>query len=375
MKMAKRDPYKSQEKWKAWKNQNGKSIPGISRNNSNLILLFLNDMEIGMNVSPYAKKGQRSYIRLLALKSRLISIARRFQNRDMDRLTKDEIHQFFFDMREGIIVKENGKRYLSIGDFVKDFKTFWGWLKRIDKVSEDITVDLRRSDGRKPDWLYFTEEQFKKLANQAQGDYRALMWFMYDTGARVTEAYSVQVKDFSNDFTRVNIRKEYSKTFGRVINLKLCTSLIKEYVIHHDLGPDDFLFIKKPAAFNKYLRTLSGKIFGDGESPARKHYNKMTLYDIRHNACCYWLKRYPRTTSLMYRMGWSEEKEVRYYSEFLGMADQIDDEDMVTSQDKSIYEKRIQALETEKEKTNELIKELIIKITALQTYIPQQRVR
>lgn len=92
----------------------------------------------------------------------------------------------------------------------------------------------------------------------------------------------------------------------------------------------------------------------------------MTLYDIRHNSCCYWIKRYPTTTALMYRMGWSEEKEVRYYSEFLGLADQIGDDDMVTALDKSIYEQRISTLEKDREKVNELIKELICKISQLQ---------
>ena len=205
------------------------------------------------------------------------------------------------------------------------------------------------------------------MANQATADYRALMWLMYDTGMRVTEANSIRIKDFSNDFTRLSIRKEYAKTFGRTINLKLCSSLIKEFVKYHNLSPGDFIFVKKPAAFNKYLRTLAGKAFGTGESPARKSYDKMSLYDIRHNSSCYWLKRYPMRAGLMYRMGWSEEREVRYYSEFLGLADQIDDADMVTTEEKSQYEKRIEVLEREREKANELVKELIRQVSELQS--------
>lgn len=367
--MLKRDPYNHQARWEKWKQENLNGIKGIFKHNSDLILLFLTDMEMGKNVSPVSRKGERSYSRLMALKSRLIFFARRFQNKKLDTLTKDEIHKLFFDMRKGIILKDSGQSYIGVGDYVKDFKTFWGWLRRTDKVQEDITVDLRRSDGHKPSWVYLTEEEFKTLANRANPDYRALIWFMYDTGMRVTEAFSIRMKDFSHDYTRLNIRQEYAKTFGRSIHLKLCPSLIKEYAKFHGLGPEDFLFIKKPAAFNKYLKILASKAFGDKESPARKPYDQMSLYDIRHNASCYWLKRYPRTTSLMYRMGWSRENEVQYYSEFLGMADQIDDVDMVTSEQKSVYENRIQALENEKEKTNELIKELIAKVTGLQASI------
>jgi integrase len=364
--MLKRDPYDHENRWEKWKQENSKAIKGISTHNSDLIMSFLTDMEIGKNVAPVSKKGERGYSRLLALKSRLMFFATRFADKNLDAITKDDIHQLFFDMRKGKITKINGECYRGVGNFVKDFKSFWGWLIRTDRVKENITVDLRRSDGRKPDWVYLTEEQFKSLANHANADYRALIWFMYDTGARVTEAYSIRVKDFSNDFTKLNIRKEYSKTFGRIVNLKLCCGLIKGYIQLHNLQSEDFLFIKKPAAFNKYLRTTTGRIFGDKESPARESYNKMTLYDIRHNACCYWLRRYPTTTALMYRMGWSEEKEVRYYSEFLGLADQIDDDDMVTAEDKSRYEKRILALEKDHEKANELVKKLIEKISELQ---------
>ena len=364
--MLKRDPYGHEDRWRKWKKENHSGIKGISKRNSELIWSFLIDMEVGRNISPSSPKGERSSTRLNELRGKITFFARNLGT-DLDKITKDEIHQFFFDMRKGKILRQDGKPYLAPGEHVKDFKAFWRWLRRTGKVDEDITVDLRRSDGRKPSWVYLAEEEFKTLANQATADYRALMWFMYDTGMRVTEANSIRIKDFSSDFTRLSIRKEYAKTFGRTINLKLCSSLVKEFVKYRNLGPEDFIFVKKPAAFNKYLRTLAGKTFGAGESPARKPYDKMSLYDIRHNASCYWLKRYPTRTGLMYRMGWSEEKEVRYYSEFLGLADQIDDADMVTTEDKSRYEKRIEVLERARERTNELVKELIRKVSELQS--------
>jgi integrase len=364
--MLKRDPYNSRERWQTWKAENSDSIKGISKENSDLILAFLFDMELGKNVSSLARKGERSPCRLLDLKSRLIFFVQQFKGKLLRTITRDEAHQLFFNMRQGLILKNDGQKYIGISNYVRDFKVFWRWLHRTGKVAEDITTDLRKSDGRKPAWVYLTEDEFKTLANQATSDYRALMWLMYDTGMRVTEAYSIRICDFSNDFTQLNIRKEYAKTFGRIIKLKLCSSFIREFVKFHKLQPEDFIFIKEPPAFNKYLRTLAGKIFGKGETLARKPYPQMRLYDIRHNASCYWLKRYPTTTGLMYRMGWSEEKEVRYYSEFLGQADSIDDENMVTTEEKSQYEKRIEILERDRQKTNELVSELIKRIADMQ---------
>jgi integrase len=363
--MLKRDPYHHKERWEAWKAQNVDAIRGVSKYNAGIILSFLSDMEVGKNVSPVSRKGERSYIRLNTLRVRIAFFADYFC-KNLDQLTKDDIHNLFFDMRNGTLKRKDGKTYQAVGEYVKDFKAFWNWLRRTGRVQNDITLDIRRSDGHKPSWVYLTEDEFKTLANQANSDYRALMWLMYDTGMRVTEAYSIRVSDFSNDFTQLNIRKEYSKTFGRIIKLKLCSSFIRELVKFHKLQQDDFIFIKEPPAFNKYLRTLAKNLLGTLESPARKPYDKMRLYDIRHNSCCYWLKRYPTTTSLMYRMGWSEEKEIKYYSEFLGQADAIDDENMVTTEEKTKYEKRIELLEKDREKTNELVNELIKKIADMQ---------
>ena len=343
----------------------------ISEYNSAIILEFLSDMEMGKNVSPVSRKGERSVVRLNNLRGKIIFFADYF-GKNLDQLTKDDIHKLIFDMRNGTLKRKDRKAYLAVGEYVKDFKAFWGWLRRTGRTQFDITLDLRRSDGRKPPWVYLTEDEFKTLANQATSDYRALMWLMYDTGMRVTEAYSIRVGDFANDFTQMNIRKEYAKTFGRIIKLKLCSSFIREFVKFHNLGSNDFIFIKEPAAFNKYLRNLAKNLLGASDSPARKPYDKMRLYDIRHNSCCYWLKRYPTTTSLMYRMGWSEEKEVRYYSEFLGQADSIDDENMVTTEEKTKYEKRIELLEKDRQNTNELVTELIKKIADMQISLKKE---
>ena len=328
----KRDPYRSKERWETWKKNNKKLIQGIAPANSKLILDFLNDMEKGMNTPPRCK-GPRHPTTLLNLRDHLLFFANNLKN-PFVKLTKIQIHNFDKKVRDGKIKKRNGKPFTAFGNYIKNFKTFWGWLVRTGRVKENITIDLTKQT-KKPSWVYLTETQFKQLANRCNPDYKTLTWFMYDAGLRVTEAYSIQVKNFDNDYSELTIPDEVAKTFGRVIKLKICTNLIKEFIKYHNLGPDDYLFIKKTAAFNKYLRELSKKLFGDGESKARETYDKFSLYDIRHNSSCYWLKRYQKDRNLMYRMGWNRQEMILYYSEFLGLSDEISDEDMVLSEDKN----------------------------------------
>lgn len=351
-----RDPYNNKDCWEKWKEKNKKKIKGISEHNSKLMLQFLNDMEQGINISPKTVKGPRTPTTLINLKDHISFFALKIK-KDLDKLTKEQIHEFDKKIREGKIKKRNGKEFRAFGNYIKDFKNFYGWLLRTGKVKQDITIDLSKKTN-KPKWVYLNEDKFKKLANRCNPDYKALTWFMYDAGLRVTEAYSIKIKNFSKDFTKLAIPSEAAKTFPRTINLKLCTRLIKEFVDHHKLGPNDFLFNKKPFTFNKYLRTLSKKLFGTGESEAGETYDKFTLYDIRHNASCYWLKRYQNMRGLKYRMGWRREEQANYYHEFLGLSDEIQDEDMILIEDRNKYEKEIEELKKENKEVRETLAEL-----------------
>lgn len=356
MEIIKRDPYKYKQRWDNWIEDNSKGIEGISKENSKLILSYLEDMKLGRNVSPFAKKGNRSERRLYDLKDRLLFFAKRI-DKPLNKLDKDFVHNFFYNMQKGKIRRLDGKNFISVGSYIKDFKAFWKWLMRKGEVKEDITLDLSRSDDNKPAWVYLSEEEFKKFANRCSPDYRAIVWFMYDTGMRVTEANSVKVKLFDKDFTQLTIPKEISKSLGRVINLKLCSSLVKDYIKFYNLKEDDFLFQKNPATINQYLRRLAKEVFGEKETKARGKTSEFTLYDIRHNASCFWLKRYSSTRALMYRMGWSDEKWIKYYSEFLGLSDELSDEDMVTSEEKTRMEKDISLLKTQLKTAMEMIEQ------------------
>jgi integrase len=359
--MDKRDPYDSKNKWKAWISNNPK-INNTLEFNSNLIIQFLKDFELGQNIHKKSKRGERSPIRLLALKSRLSFFAQQFNKKKFVDISKTEIHQLFKDMNEGTIKKNDGKPYLSVSSYVKDWKTFYHWLLKVGKVKEDINDELSRTE-HKPAWVYLDEEQFKTFANQCNFDYKPIVYLFLDSGARVTELFSVKINDFSDDFTKLHIRPETSKNnYERTLNLKLCSGLIKEYVKFHNLKDDDFLIQKKTTACNKYLKEKCIKIFGEGPSNSKSKgkFSEFSLYDIRHIASTYWLKRYQSHSSLMYRMGWTSERFIKYYSEFLGQNDKLSDEDMITGEDRDKLTRISVEVEQMKEQFENLKKAMVI---------------
>jgi len=359
----KKDPYKHKERYLKWKEENKEGISGISKQNSDLILQYLDNMERGTNIASMSSKGARSYIRLSSLRERTIFFAKKFKELyNLEKITdisEDQLITFFSDMRNGTIKKQNKAPYKSIDTYAKIFKAFWHWHQKINKKNgieiADITLDLDTKED-KPDWVYLTENEVKLLCDKANYEHRVLIMFLFDSGIRApTEMLNIKVSDFFNDFKELNIREEVSKTFGRRIKLMLCSEIIKQYVSEKQLNHDDFLFRMNPQRINEYLKRLSKRVLGDKTSPAGQKYSELTMYDFRHCSCCYWLPRYKSESALKYRFGWKSSDKIHYYSELLGMKDTISEEDLLVDTTKTEIEQRL----LQSEKKNEILQDRI----------------
>ena len=358
------DPYKHEEKYKRWIEKiRIEGILEISKENSYLIIQYVSDMEHGLNVSLKSVKGGRSYIRLNTIKEKMVFFSKKFkQVYDLDDLTQiseDQLVMFFSKMQKGEILRQDGKRYISTNYFVKTFKAFWHWYQTINRKKgidiSDITIDLD-SRGEKPRWVYLSEEQVKKLFDNAKPNYKALIMFLLDSGIRSpTELVNVKVSDLYNDCEELQIREEVSKTFGRKIKLMICSDLLKQHIREENLVRDDFLFPIKPQTVNKYLKRLAKRVLGDGKSLAGEIYSNLTMYDFRHVSCCYWLPRYKSESALKYRFGWKKSDQIHYYSELLGMKDTITEDDMFVDITKTDLENQLKQSDSKRELLQEQV--------------------
>lgn len=367
------DPYKNKEGYLKWKEKALNGLSEIGQQNTQVLLQYLNDMEIGINTGIGATKGARSFIRLKSLRDKISFIMKKAKELyNLDRITEikeEQVHYIFTSMLGGTIVKANGKKYIAVRDYMKIFKAFWHWWIKVNKKKgveiRDITEDLD-CEQSKPDWVYLTEEQVKKMAESAKQNYRVLIWFLFDTGIRApTELMNIKVSDFHNDFKELNVRNEISKTFGRKIKLMLCNNLVKDYVKEQSLKQDDYLFRITPCVVNRYLKRLALKLFGAVESPAGQKYSELTMYDFRHISCCYWLPRYKSESALKYRFGWKKSDRIHYYSELLGMRDTISEEDLLIDVTKIEIERKLERAEKEKEIMQDEIKDLRLQVAQI----------
>jgi predicted nuclease with TOPRIM domain len=100
-----------------------------------------------------------------------------------------------------------------------------------------------------------------------------------------------------------------------------------------------------------------------------QQYHKLSLYDFRHIACCYWSKILNKDRDIMQRFGWKQSNKIYYYSKFIDDEEKeslvIDTETSelqrrleLTEKDKSNLEEKYQNLETKYVEIAEIVKEL-----------------
>ncbi len=185
-----------QDKKKIWEKKKKESTSLTKENEKNLNK-FLKDCELGTNM-PKGSKGLRSYGTLIKLKLSLVFILSQFPKTKIKDITKQKLHKLFKDMLEGKIKKKNGEIFQGVDDYVKVSKFFFGWTFKQKIHKENISEDLSRADYKrgKPSWVYLGNDKMKTLIDNARGDYRALLLFLYDSAVRPEEAYKLRITDF-----------------------------------------------------------------------------------------------------------------------------------------------------------------------------------
>lgn len=351
------------------------------------INLFLDDLKIGRNVS--GKKGRRSYARLNAHRLRLKMweewVDEKYQKKLTD-LSHKELTTLYYELETGKIRKKDGGFYKSYCDYGKTIKAFWHWYQKHMRLEHqrmiiDITEDIATNNSTKSDFNYFDYEGFQKLIEKTPSKHRALLWFLYDSGIRAPkELINIRINDLSNDPESnkflLNIRDEVSKTFGRKIKLMLSSTIIKQHIKKNKLKGNDQLFNINSTAINKMLSKVGYDALNIGKAEIIEETDKRSksgkikrtiiknglhLYDFRHNSACYWVQRYKKETIIRYRFGWKRSDKIEYYTNFLGIKDDIHEEDLFLKSDQTALEKKFS------EETNTLKDQIAVLQEALIT--------
>lgn len=314
-------------------------IKGLNNRNNQIGLSMLQDFELGLNTNERGKKKPATLLKCrYALQKTQKEIKEHFgRNRDFDKLNQKEISS---------LCNAVGKE-----QFATNLKMVYAYMNKTNITPTHLAEHIKPSDYSqgKPKWVYLNEDNFRKVSQKGNEDFRTITLTLLDSGLRAEEMWKVRVNFFSEDFTILDIPLKYnggkvSKTIPRKMKLKLSSGLIKDYVKRHKLEGEDFLVQITQAGYIKTLRKHTLESVGDVMSEGGEKTSKITITDIRHISACYWLVRYPTERQLMYRMGWTRSDRVHYYSEFKNLSDTIDDDDMLSQEDRNKYEVEIKNL-------------------------------
>ncbi|GAB6909667.1 hypothetical protein DESC_540015 [Desulfosarcina cetonica] len=237
---------------------------GVNPKNRDYILNFLSDCQIGKTVIKKAKKKIRSK-RLLKYLS-VMKKADYFLKKDFKAVTQSEMEDFIRKLENDkltVVNKDGSIKRLVYGEWSKHdikiaLKKFYKWLlgNNIEYPSIVAWIDTHVKETDPP---ALNKEEIAILAEKATGRRsKALVWCLFETGARISELLNVRLCHVTDKKNYLVVRIEFSKTFKRSVPIFEGQSILREWLAAHPdkKNPEAQLFPIKYGALRMWLKRL-----------------------------------------------------------------------------------------------------------------------
>jgi integrase len=264
------------------------------------LLRFIEDLEIGkVNRGKRISEGrQAKYLDLL-------KISAEFFNKPFTAIKASDVERFEKALSADVIQSSlKGKPYADSTkvDIRKALKIFLRWRLGDAKALALAGWLDTRDKVKTPDYL--TEQEIEKLLKACNtSEQRFLVAVLFDSGARAEEFINIRYEDVrlpegQNNFVKITLKQEYSKTLGRTISLywRHCSEAVRDYLnerISAGINADDPVFAKNYDAMRMFLTRLGKRTLGKHVHP----------HLFRHSSATYYAPKLNRQ-ELCYRYGW-----------------------------------------------------------------------
>lgn len=250
----------------------------------------------------------------------------------------------------------------------KALKVFLRWSLGTAKAVELAGWLDTREKKRTPDYL--KEEQVEKLLQSCRtAEQRYVVAMLFDSGARVEEFVNIRYDDItfpekSDNFVKVTLRDEFSKTQGRTISLYWRHSLdaIKTYVgerVAQGIKSQDPVFANTYDAIRMFLKRLGSSVLNRLVHP----------HLFRHSSATHYASRLNRQ-ELCYRYGWNFSSNMPdVYISRAGMESKQLDEKF-TQTEMGVLKDTIARMEFDSKLKNERIEQLRKQLDVLRQNVP-----
>src|SRR3989344_943566 len=232
------------------------------------LLKFLDELELGKVNKGVKISESRQSKYLDVLKTPLT-----FFSKTSNELTMKDIENFEKALSSGKILSLRGEPYSQSTkvDIRRALRTYLKWrlgATKADKLTDWLDT---RDVVKTPDYL--SESQVLKLYKACKSNAeRYLIALLFDAGCRAEEFHNVRYEDIQmpkdkDNFVKVALKEEYSKTKGRTISMYWTYSLeaIRDYLREREvegMKSNDPIYPIKYENTRKFLQRLGHKVLG-----------------------------------------------------------------------------------------------------------------
>ena len=272
----------------------------IPREEKRYLIRFLDELELGKVNRGRKISSSRQAKYLDVLKAPL-----EFFHKRSPSLTLKDVEQFEQALTAGKLLSNRGKPYAAATkvDIRRALKVYLRWRLGTAKANK-LTGWLDTRDTFKSH-DYLREEEVERLYKHCKSaQERFLIAVLFDAGARAGEFHNIRVEDIhlpekGENYPRITLKEEYSKTKGRTVSLywKYSLEAVREYMGDRQTGllrSDEPIYAGSYLAARFFLMRLGKKVL-------RKsiHYHL-----FRHSSATYYAPKLNRQ-QLCYRYGWA----------------------------------------------------------------------
>lgn len=228
-----------------------------------------------------------------------------FWKKPTSKLTLKDVENFEKALTDDVIKSKMKGTYSheTKRDIKLALRIYLKWKLGVAKASELAGwLDTRRV-ARTPDYLkeVDVEKLYKSCKSASE---RFLIAVLFDAGARIEEFLNIRYEDLElpregEEFVKLTLKEEYSKTKGRTIRLywKYSLEAVKDFLkerTDEGVKSNEAIYPKAYDPTRKFLQRLGQKILNRSVSP----------HLFRHSSATYYANKMNRQ-ELCYRYGWA----------------------------------------------------------------------
>ena len=254
----------------------------ILPHNRDLVRQFIRDCRLGKTVRNRQKKkiGPARCLKYISILKKISSQL----DEPFEKVSQQQMEKYI----EGLEMDTRLAASTKL-DYKKSLMKFYKWLLGDGRHLPDIvswfdTYDTPREVST------LRREEVEQMTNACNVRDKAIIMFLFDSGARAEECLNVKIQDLTMADGTYKVRIVHSKTNPRTVHLPIATSYLKIWLKSHEVkNEDDYLFALGYQALRQMLHRLGKQILGKRVSPHLLRHSSATYYAniLNHQQLCY----------------------------------------------------------------------------------------